>query len=159
VRDNSRGHAAKYQTLSTEAIKIEEFGDNMQRSYEVMFIVRPDLLEEDMDKLIATLQGHATTAGATVVNTEKMGKRRLAYDVKKFSDGQYVLFVLEADGKAIHELERRLRVAEPVIKYITVRTDEEQQRLDKVRKLRAAKVKRPPAGSQQAAEATEAVGT
>jgi small subunit ribosomal protein S6 len=104
----------------------------MQRSYEVMFIVRPDLLEEDMDKLITTLQGHATTAGATIQNTEKMGKRRLAYDVKKFSDGQYVLFVLQADGKAIHELERRLRVSEPVIKFITVRTDEEKQRLDKV---------------------------
>ena len=55
----------------------------MQRSYEVMFIVRPDLLEEDMDKLIATLQGHATTAGATIQNTEKMGKRRLAYDVRR----------------------------------------------------------------------------
>ena len=130
----------------------------MQRSYEVMFIVRPDLLEEDMDKLIATLQGHATTAGATIQNTEKMGKRRLAYDVKKFSDGQYVLFVLQADGKAIHELERRLRVSEPVIKFITVRTDEEQQRLDKVRKLREAKVKRPPAGSQQA-EAAEAISS
>ena len=117
----------------------------MQRAYEVMFIVRPDVLEEDMDKLISTLQGHATTAGATVQNTEKMGRRRLAYDVKKFQDGQYVLFTLQADGKAIHELERRMRVAEQVIKYITVRTDEEQQRLDKVRKLRAARTKRPPA--------------
>jgi small subunit ribosomal protein S6 len=117
----------------------------MQRAYEVMFIVRPDVLEEDMDKLISTLQGHATTAGATMQNTEKMGRRRLAYDVKKFQDGQYVLFTLQSDGKAIHELERRLRVAEQVIKYITVRTDEEQQRLDKVRKLRAARTKRPPA--------------
>ena len=95
----------------------------MQRSYEVMFIVRPDLLDEDVDKLIATMQNHATTAGATVQNTEKMGKRRLAYDVKKFQDGQYVLFTLAADGQAIHELERRLRVTEPVLKFITVRTD------------------------------------
>jgi small subunit ribosomal protein S6 len=130
----------------------------MQRSYEVMFIVRPDLTEEDVDKLIATLQGHATTAGATIANVEKMGKRRLAYDVKKFSDGQYVLFVLQADGKAIHELERRLRVSEPVIKFITVRTDEEKQRLDKVRKIRESRVKRPPAGSQtEAAESPAAV--
>src|ERR1700753_1018594 len=131
----------------------------MQRSYEVMFIVRPDLLEEDMDKLIATLQGHATNAGATLVNTEKMGKRRLAYDVKKFSDGQYVLFVLQADGKAIHELERRMRVSEPVIKFITVRTDEEKQRLYKIKKLRESKLKRPPAGSQpaEAAESPAAV--
>jgi len=122
----------------------------MQRSYEVMFIVRPDLMEEDVDKLISTLQNHASAAGATVQNVEKMGKRRLAYDVKKFSDGQYVLFVLQADGKAIHELERRLRVSEPVIKFITVRTDEEKQRLDKIRKIRAARVKRPPAGAAEA---------
>jgi small subunit ribosomal protein S6 len=130
----------------------------MQRSYEVMFIVRPDFLEEDVDKLISALQNHATTAGATVKNVEKMGKRRLAYDVKKFSDGQYVLFVLQSDGKAVHELERRLRVSEPVIKFITVRTDEEQQRLDKVRKLRESRVKRPPAGASQAeAESPAAV--
>ena len=126
----------------------------MQRSYEVMFIVRPDLMEEDVEKLISTLQNHATTAGATVQNVEKMGKRRLAYDVKKFSDGQYVLFVLQADGKAIHELERRLRVSEPVIKFITVRTDEEKQRLDKIKKIRETRVKRPPAGSA-VPEATE----
>jgi small subunit ribosomal protein S6 len=96
-----------------------------------------------MDKLIATLQGHATTAGASVLNTEKMGKRRLAYDVRKFSDGQYVLLTLNADGNAIHELERRLRVTEQVIKFLTVRTDEERQRLDKVGKLREAKKRRP----------------
>jgi small subunit ribosomal protein S6 len=129
----------------------------MQRAYEVMFIVRPDVMEEDMDKLISTLQGHATTAGATVQNTEKMGRRRLAYDVKKFQDGQYVLFTLQADGKAIHELERRMRVAEQVIKYITVRTDEEQQRLDKVRKLRAARTKRPPAEAPSAENEGSAV--
>lgn len=117
----------------------------MQRSYEVMFIVRPDLTEEDVDKLISTLQTHATNNGAVVANVEKMGKRRLAYDVKKFQEGQYVLFSLNSDGKAIYELERRLRVTEPVIKFITVRTDEEQQRLEKVRKLRAARTKRPPA--------------
>jgi small subunit ribosomal protein S6 len=115
----------------------------MQRSYEVMFIVRPDLPEEELDKLVSALQTHAANAGATVANVEKMGKRRLAYDVKKFQDGQYVLFILQSGGKAIYELERRLRVTEPVLKFITVRTDEEQQRLEKVRKLRAAKAKRP----------------
>jgi len=130
----------------------------MQRAYELMFIVRPDLLEEDVDKLIATLQGHATNAGAVVQNTEKMGKRRLAYDVKKFQDGQYVLFTLNADGKAIHELERRLRVAEQVIKFITVRTDEEEQRLEKVRKIRASHTKRAPVEPAVAESETPAVG-
>ena len=124
----------------------------MQRAYEVMFIVRPDLTEEDLDKLVSALENHATGAGATVKNAEKMGKRRLAYDVKKFSEGQYVLFTLQADGKAVHELERRLRVTEQVIKFITVRTDEEHQRLDKIRKLRASRVKRAPAAEAASAE-------
>jgi small subunit ribosomal protein S6 len=126
----------------------------MQRAYEVMFIVRPDVTEEDLDKLVAMLQNHATGAGATVKNAEKMGRRRLAYDVKKFQEGQYVLFTLAADGKAVHELERRLRVTEPVIKFITVRTDEEQQRLEKVRKIRASRTRRPPA--EAASSETEA---
>ena len=124
----------------------------MQRTYEVMFIVRPDLQEEDVEKLISTLQSHATNAGAQVQNAEKMGKRRLAYDVRKFSDGLYVLFTLLADGKAIHELERRLRVTEQVIKFLTVRMDEEQQRLDKVRKLRESRAKRPPVEATPPAE-------
>jgi len=131
----------------------------MQRSYELMFIVRPDLPEEDLEKLISTLQNHATSAGATVQNTDKWGKRRLAYDVKKFQDGQYVLFTLTADGKAIHELERRLRVTEPVLKFITVRTDEEHQRLEKIKKLRASRVKRPPAEAAAAAEGEGAPAT
>ena len=128
-----------------------------QRSYEVMFIVRPDVTEEDLDKLVTTLQGHATTAGAVVKSAEKMGKRRLAYDVRKFQEGQYVLFVLNADGKAVHELERRMRVAEQVIKFITVRTDEEQQRLEKVRKLRASRTKRPSAEAAPAENEQPAV--
>src|SRR5262245_47939290 len=127
------------------------------RVYEVMFIVRPDVTEEDLDKLVSTLQNHATGAGAAVKNAEKMGKRRLAYDVKKFQEGQYVLFTLNADGKAIHELERRLRVTEQVIKFITVRTDEEQQRLDKIRKIRAERTKRPPAEAASAEAETPAV--
>jgi small subunit ribosomal protein S6 len=128
-----------------------------QRAYEVMFIVRPDVTEEDLDKLVSTLQNHATSAGAAVKNAEKMGKRRLAYDVKKFQEGQYILFTLNADGKAIHELERRLRVTEQVIKFITVRTDEEQQRLEKVRKLRAQRTKRAPVEAAPAESESPAV--
>jgi small subunit ribosomal protein S6 len=129
----------------------------MQRAYEVMFIVRPDVTEEELDKLVSTLQKHVAGSGASVKNVEKMGKRRLAYDVKKFQEGQYVLFTLNSDGKAIHELERRLRVTEPVIKFITVRTDEEQQRLEKIRKLRAQRVKRPPVEASPAEGESPAV--
>lgn len=128
----------------------------MQRTYEVMFIVRPDLQEEEMDKLISNLETQATHAGATVKNTEKMGKRRLAYLVRKFADGFYILLTVDADGKAIHEIERRLRVAEPVIKFISVRIDEEQKRLEKIKQIRSTRVKRSTAEPAPAPESAPA---
>jgi small subunit ribosomal protein S6 len=118
------------------------------RTYEVMIIVRPDVVDEEADKLITTLEGHIGTAGGTLKGTERMGKRRLAYEVRGFNDGTYVLFNVEGEGKIIAEVERRLRVAEPVIKFITVRVDEEQKRLDKVKKIRASRVRRPPASAE-----------
>ena len=114
----------------------------MQRIYEVMYIVRPDMADEDLEKLVTALESNATGAGAKIKNIERMGKRRLAYMVRNFMDGIYVLMTLEADGNAIHEVERRLRVNEPVIKYITVRVDESLKRADKMAKLRSTKVKR-----------------
>src|SRR4051812_15453539 len=113
----------------------------MNRTYELMFIVRPDMLDEDLDKLISTLQTVVPASGGSVQKVEKMGKRRLAYTVRRFHDGIYVLMVIEGGGPAIHELERRLRVTEPVIKFLTVRVDEEQKRLDKIKKLRDSKKK------------------
>jgi small subunit ribosomal protein S6 len=125
----------------------------MQRTYEVMFIVRPDLSEEDIDKLISTLESNVTTAGGTVKSAEKMGKRRLAYVVRKFHDGFYILLTLEGSGELVKEIERRLRVTEQVIKFISVRTDVEDKRLAKVKKLRDSKVK---GQGRQAAEAAAA---
>ena len=125
----------------------------MQRTYEVMFIVRPDLQEEEMDKLISNLESQATNAGATVKSLDRMGKRRLAYLVRKFADGFYILLTVQADGKAIHEIERRLRVSEPVIKFISVRIDEEQKRLEKIKQIRSTRVKRSTAEPAPAPEA------
>jgi small subunit ribosomal protein S6 len=126
----------------------------MNRTYELMFIVRPDMTDEDLDKLISTLQSVVPTSGGTVKRVDKMGKRRLAYTVRKFHDGVYVLMVVEGGGAVIHELERRLRVTEPVIKFLTVRIDEEQKRLDKIRAIRDSrkKVSAQPAAAQEAAE-------
>ena len=114
----------------------------MSRVYEVMFIVRPDVAEEDVDKLIAGFSTTVTGGGGVVKTVEKMGRRKLAYTVRKFNDGNYVLLTVEAGGPVILELERRLRVTEPVIKFITVRIDEEDKRLAKVKALRDTKVKR-----------------
>lgn len=113
----------------------------MNRTYELMFIVRPDMTEEDQDKLISTLETAVTSSGGRVKNVEKMGKRRLAYTVRKFHDGLYMLLTFEGSGGLVHELERRLRVSEPVIKFLSVRIDEEQKRLDKIKAIRDAKRK------------------
>ncbi len=134
--------------------------DGMDRFYEVMFIVRPDILEEDLDKLVENFTGTVTSGGGAVRAVEKLGRRKLAYTVRKFNDGNYVLLTIDADGPLVAELERRLRVSEPVIKYITVRMDEEEKRLDKVRALRASKKKlsaMPPAEAQAPAVAAPAV--
>jgi small subunit ribosomal protein S6 len=113
----------------------------MQRVYEVMFIVRPDTQDEDVDKLISGFEATVTNGGGTIRSTEKMGRRKLAYLVRKFSEGNYILMTIDADGQLVHELERRLRVSEPVIKFITVRMDEEQKRLDKIKAIRATRKK------------------
>ncbi len=113
----------------------------MDRFYEVMFIVRPDAEDADVDKLIAGFEQTVTNGGGTVRSTEKWGRRRLAYTVRKFNDGNYILMTIDADGQVVHELERRLRVSEPVIKFITVRMDEEQKRLDKIKAIRATRKK------------------
>ncbi len=121
----------------------------MSRLYEVMFIVRPDVAEEDVDKLITGFSENVAKGGGVVKTVEKMGRRKLAYLVRKFSDGNYVLLTIEAGGAVILELERRLRVTEPVIKFITVRIDEEEKRLAKVKALRgvrrSATASAPPA--------------
>ncbi len=127
----------------------------MNRTYELMFIVRPDMTDEDLDKLVSTLGTAVTSSNGTVKSVEKMGKRRLAYTVRKFHEGVYVLLTVEGGGGVMHELERRLRVTEPVIKFLTVRIDEEQKRLDKIKAIRDArkKVSAQPAAAAPAEEA------
>jgi small subunit ribosomal protein S6 len=114
----------------------------MERLYEVMFIVRPDVIDEELDKLVAGFEATVTNGGGAIKNSERLGRRKLAYTVRKFNDGNYVLLTIEANGVVVAELERRLRVTEPVIKYITVRMDEEEKRLAKVRAIRATHKKR-----------------
>src|ERR1700728_3893024 len=134
----------------------------MSRVYEVMFIVRPDVAEEDVDKLIAGFSATVTGGGGVVKTVDKMGRRKLAYLVRKFNDGNYVLLTIEATGPVVLELERRLRVTEPVIKFITVRIDEEEKRLAKVKALRGVRRKvehSAPTPSPAVAAAPEAAAT
>ena len=104
----------------------------MNRIYELMFIVRPDMAEEDQDKLISTLESAVTSSSGTVKSVERMGKRRLAYVVRRFQEGTYILFTVEGGGAAIHEMERRLRDVmekQSVAKQRSVEAQEEMRQM------------------------------
>ena len=101
---------------------------------------------------ISVFDSAAYAGDAQIGHVTLNDKRRLAYAVRRFYDGIYVLMIVEGGGPAIHELERRLRVTEPVIKFLTVRVDEEQKRLGKIKALRDAKKK---VSAQPAAAAEE----
>jgi small subunit ribosomal protein S6 len=120
------------------------------RNYEIMFIVNPNTPEEEIDKINGQIESIVTTGGGTIGKIEKMGKRRLAYEVDKQREGFYILFVITANGDIIKECERRLRVMDAVIKYITVRTDEEMRRLEKIRDYRQKRAARRGSGASTA---------
>ena len=119
------------------------------RKYELIFIVRTDVPEEDVERLLTQLQGVVTAAGGKIEKAEKLGRRRLAYRVRRQREGLYVLLVFEGSGDVVKELERRLKVADPVIKFLTVRTDEEIKRAEK---MKAARLRQEAAREKHASE-------
>ena len=121
------------------------------RKYEVIFVVRPDVTEEDIAKLIAQMEGVVAGAGGAVDKVEKLGRRRLAYRVARQREGFYVLFLVSGSGDTVKEFERRLKVADAVIKYMTVRVDEEIERTAKLKELRAKQEARRPRSKPAAA--------
>ena len=133
------------------------------RNYEIIFIVRPDATEEDVEKLISQMEGVVTGTGGKIEKVEKMGRRRLAYRVAKQREGIYILFRVQGSGDTVKEFERRLKVIDTVIKYMTVRIDEDLERAEKFKALRSkqeSKKRRskpaPAPAPQPAAEAPPA---
>lgn len=118
-----------------------------KRVYEVIFIVDTDTPEGELTRLTETLRQTITDQGGTVTKSENMGRRNLAYRIGRKTDGIYVLFEIEGTGREIAELERRMRVMDQVIRYLTVRVDEDRQRAEKFKERRARRAsKRPAAG-------------
>lgn len=113
------------------------------RVYELLFIVAPTEADEAVDALVGQVQGVAESQGATVAKIDRMGRRRLAYPIRKLStthtEGTYVVFTIEGSGKEIAEIERRLRVTESVIRHLTIRIDEDLKRAEKLQARRNAR--------------------
>ena len=115
-----------------------------KRIYEVVFIIDPDTPDEDIKRLTENLQGIITDQGGTITKSEVMGRRQLAYQIGRKNEGVYVLFEIEGTGREIAELERRMRVSDQVIRYLTVRVDEERRRAEKLKARRARKASKRP---------------
>jgi small subunit ribosomal protein S6 len=113
-----------------------------------MFIVDSKTSEEDITRLNENLLQVITDQGGSVTKQENMGRRQLAYPIGRQTEGHYVLFEVDGSGREIAELERRMRVNDQVIRYITVRVDEDRRRAEKFKAKRARKAsKRPLSGN------------
>ena len=120
-----------------------------QRTYEVMYIVDTDTSQDDFTRLSENIQQIITEQGGTITKTEDMGRRTLAYPISHKSEGHYMLLEIDGTGREIAELERRMRVNDQIVRYLTVRVDEDRQRAEKFKAKRARKAsKRPLSGSR-----------
>ena len=115
------------------------------RIYEELFIVKPDATEEETDQVVEQVRSVILSGGGAVDKVDKWGVRKLAYRVKKQHEGLYVLVQFSSSPDAVKEIERRLRVSDLVLKFITVRVDEKRKRIEKRKKQREKRAARKPA--------------
>jgi small subunit ribosomal protein S6 len=114
------------------------------RIYEELFILRPDTPEEDAEAYITQVKDLITAGKGTIDKVEKWGVRKLAYRVAKCNEGNYTLIQFTAPSELVHEVERRMRVTDSVIKFITVRIDEKMKKIEKRKKARDKRAARKP---------------
>ncbi len=106
------------------------------RTYEVMYIVDPETPGDKITKLNEAVGKLIEKEGGTVVRLDDVGKRNLAYPINKKHEGHYVLFEIDGSGQEIAELERRMRVNDLIMRYMTVRVDVDRKKADKMRAKR-----------------------
>ena len=114
------------------------------RTYEVLFILSPQLPEEDSTTLVNEFKSAAEKTGATLKNEEAWGRRRLAYPIEKSNEGVYHLFVFESES-SLSELDRRMKNSDRVLRHVIVRTDLDHKRAEKLAKRNPKKERVRPA--------------
>jgi len=120
------------------------------RIYEELFIVRPNATDEEIDPLVEQLRQVITSRGGAVDKSDKWGVRKLAYRLQKQTEGYYILLQFSATPETVKEVERRLRVSDLVLKFITVRIDEKLKKIEKRKKSRDKRAARKPAAAAPA---------
>jgi small subunit ribosomal protein S6 len=126
------------------------------RTYEVLFILNSQLPEQDATNLIADFRGIAEKSGATLINQEAWGRRRLAYPIEKMQDGIYHLFVFQTEGDVLNELDRRMKNSDQVVRHMIVRTDQDLKRAEKLAKRNPKKERVRPQPAEAASAPTPA---
>lgn len=131
------------------------------RTYEVMYIVNPETDADKIVKLNEAVGKLIEKEGGEVVRMDDIGMKELAYPIEKKTNGHYVLFEINGSGQEIAELERRMRVNDMIMRYITVRVDEDRKKASQIREKREARTAkraafRPAAEEQETTEAAEA---
>jgi len=104
-----------------------------------MYIVAPEMADDDVTKLNDSITQIIEKEGGSIVRTDNVGRRKLAYPIQKKTEGHYVLHEIEGSGKEIFELERRMRVNDAIIRFVTVRVDEDRKTADKLKAKRDAR--------------------
>ena len=116
-----------------------------ERLYDLIFIARPATPEDEIKKVLTTIEHAVAEKGGKIEKTEHWGTRKLAYKVAKHREGIYVYQQVRTNhGELVHELERRLGVLDSVIKYQTIRLDEELKRQKKLSQKREKRAARRP---------------
>lgn len=128
------------------------------RRYETIFIASPTLTDEQADELVKQYEGIIAEQGGELLKTDKWGRKKLAYEVQKFSEGYYTLFELNAGPDLIHELERRFRNNDAVIKYLSIRMDEAEKAAGRTKQRIEREAKRKAQAGIKERSAEEVMG-
>ena len=106
------------------------------RTYEALYIVRPDLKDDEIQTVAKEVETLITTNGGTIVRSETWGKRKLAYEVKKYTEGVYILVRFESTADFAARLETHFRLSENIIRDLIVYFDPQTLRLEEEQKQR-----------------------
>ncbi|BDU70548.1 MULTISPECIES: 30S ribosomal protein S6 [Geothrix] len=128
------------------------------RHYETIFIASPTLTDEQSDELVKQFEGIIAEQGGELLKTDKWGRKKLAYEVQKFSEGYYTLFEMNAGPDLIAELERRFRNHDSVIKYLSVRMDEAEKAAGRAKQRIEREAKRKAQAGIKERSAEEVMG-
>ena len=128
------------------------------RLYETIFIASPTLTDEQSEELVKHFEGVIAEQGGELLKTDKWGRKKLAYEVQKFSEGYFTLFQMNAGPKLVAELERRFRNNDAVIKFLSVRLDAQQKAADRAKARYDREAKRKAQAGIKERSAEEVMG-